>query len=178
MYIRSTEAKGGIFRVSDNISVFCTVSSTNYFCIQATLKNWSVDNVCLLFDFCVKPSETLFVMSGSCHLDSASNVEIGIECQIFVIVIFFNLHQVLKLWPHSRCYKGTLNQKRSFLVSMTSLLTHTVAHSTRPSFRLKTNNQPLKKFLSLAVSWVKVVKNGKILTFKVNFLCQKLSETF
>ena len=32
--------------------------------------------------------------------------------------------------------------------SMTSLLTHTVAHSTRPSIRLKTNNQPLKKFLS------------------------------
>ena len=62
--------------------------------------------------------------------------------------------------------------------SMTSLLTHTFAHSTRPSFRLKTNNQPLKKFLSLAVSWVKVVKNGKILTFKVNFLCQKLSESF
>ena len=63
-------------------------------------------------------------------------------------------------------------------ISMTSLLTHTVAHSTRPSFKLKTNNQPLKKFLSLAVSWVKVVKNGKILTFRVNFLCQKLSECF
>ena len=62
--------------------------------------------------------------------------------------------------------------------SMTSLLTHTVAHSTRPSFRLKTNNQPLKKFLSLAVSWVKVVKDGKILTFKVNFLCKKLYESF
>ena len=62
--------------------------------------------------------------------------------------------------------------------SMTSLLTHTVAHSTRPSFRPKTNNQPLKKFLSLAVSWVKVVKNCKILTFKFNFLCQKLSESF
>ena len=41
---------------------------------------------------------------------------------------------------------------RLLTVSMTSLLTHTVAHSTRPSFRLKTNNQPLKKFLSLAVS--------------------------
>ena len=27
-------------------------------------------------------------MSGSCHLDNASNVEIGVECQIFVIVIF------------------------------------------------------------------------------------------
>ena len=55
--------------------------------------------------------------------------------------------------------------------SMTSLLTHTVAHS-------KINHQPLKKFLSLAVRWVKVVKNGQILTFKVNFLCQKLSESF
>ena len=44
-------------------------------------------------------------------------------------------------------------------VSMTTLLTHTVAHSTKPSFRSKTNNQPLKKFLSLALSWTKVVKN-------------------
>ena len=35
---------------------------------------------------------------------------------------------------------------------MTSLLTHNVAHSTRHSFRPKTNNQPLKKFLSLAFS--------------------------
>ena len=30
--------------------------------------------------------------------------------------------------------------------SMTSLLTHNVAHFTRPSFRPKTNNQPIKKF--------------------------------
>ena len=44
-------------------------------------------------------------------------------------------------------------------VSMTTLLTHTVAHSTKPSFRPKTNNQTLKKFLSLALSWTKVVKN-------------------
>jgi len=36
--------------------------------------------------------------------------------------------------------------------SMTSLLTQNVAHSTRHSFRPKTNNQPLKKFLSLALS--------------------------
>ena len=35
--------------------------------------------------------------------------------------------------------------------SMTSLLTHTVARSTSCYFRLKTNNQPLKMFLSLAV---------------------------
>ena len=36
--------------------------------------------------------------------------------------------------------------------SMTQLLTHTVAHSTRPFFRPKTNNQPTKKFLSFAVT--------------------------
>ena len=56
--------------------------------------------------------------------------------------------------------------------SMTQLFTHSVAHSTRPSFRPKTNNQPFKKFLSLVVTWVKVVKMCQILTFKVNFLCQ------
>ena len=43
--------------------------------------------------------------------------------------------------------------------SMTSLLTHNVVHSTRHSFWPKTNNQPFKTFLSLAFSWVKVVKN-------------------
>ena len=37
-------------------------------------------------------------------------------------------------------------------VSMTSLLTHNVAHSTRHSVRPKTNNQPFTKFLSLALS--------------------------
>ena len=62
--------------------------------------------------------------------------------------------------------------------SMTSLLTHAVTHSSRPSFRPKTNNKPIKKFLSLAVSWVKVVKKCKILTLTVNFLCQKLSKSF
>jgi hypothetical protein len=43
---------------------------------------------------------------------------------------------------------------------------------------LKANNQPYKKNLGLEFSWVNVVKNCKILTFKVNFLCQKLSESF
>ena len=42
-----------------------------------------------------------------------------------------------------------INERES---SMTTLLTHTVAHSTKPSFMLKTNNQPLEKFLSLALS--------------------------
>ena len=42
--------------------------------------------------------------------------------------------------------------KQSGDISMTQLLTHTVAHSTMPSFRPKTNNQPIKKFLSLALT--------------------------
>ena len=71
-----------------------------------------------------------------------------------------------------------LSEYIDLIFSMTTLLTHTVAHSTKPSFVPKTNNQPPKKFLSLALSWAKVVKNGKILTFKVNFLRQKISESF
>ena len=59
-------------------------------------------------------------MSGSCHLDRASNVKIGVECQIFVIVIFFNCGRVLQFGAHSRYYKGALTQKRSFLVICTA----------------------------------------------------------
>ena len=59
-------------------------------------------------------------MSGSCHLDRASNIEIGVECQICVIVIFFNCAWVLKFGAHSRYYKGALTQKRSFLVLCTT----------------------------------------------------------
>ena len=95
--------------------------------------------------------------------------------------IFFNLGAILAHHTSYGMFSGSWHifwNPWDPWGSMTSLLTHTVAHFNRPSFRLKTNNQPLKKFLSLAVTWVKVVKNGKILTFKVNFLCQKLSESF
>ena len=40
------------------------------------------------------PSNENNVMSGSCHLDRALKVKIGIECQIFVIVPFFNYSRV------------------------------------------------------------------------------------
>jgi hypothetical protein len=56
------------------------------------------------------------IMSGSCHLDRASNVKIYVECQIFVIVIIFKRGKVLQFGAHSRYYKGALTQKRSFLV--------------------------------------------------------------
>ena len=36
-------------------------------------------------------------MSGSCHLDRASNVEIGVEGQIFVIVIFLTAAEFYNL---------------------------------------------------------------------------------
>ena len=44
-------------------------------------------------------------MSDSCHLDRALNVEIGIECQIFVNVIFFNCSRVLQFGAHSSYYR-------------------------------------------------------------------------
>ena len=51
------------------------------------------------------------LMSGSCHLDRASIVEIGVEYQIFVIIIFCNCGRVLKFGAHSSYYKGALTQK-------------------------------------------------------------------
>ena len=62
-------------------------------------------------------------MSGSCHLDRASNVENGLECQIFVIFIFFNCSQVLQLGAHLRYYNGALTQMRLFLAIFTPLST-------------------------------------------------------
>ena len=61
-------------------------------------------------------------MSGyfSCHFKRASNVEICVECQIFVIVIFFKYGQVLQFRAHSRNYKNALTQKGSFLVIFTT----------------------------------------------------------
>ena len=59
------------------------------------------------------------------------------------------------LWPYFLTTKLRGLQKNNVehtITSMTSLLTHTVAHSTRPSYRPRINHQPLKKFLSLAIS--------------------------
>ena len=66
------------------------------------------------------PKKSFILLSGSCHLDRALNVEIGFEYQISVIVIFFTCGRVLQFGAHSRYYKGALTQKRSFLVVCTS----------------------------------------------------------
>ena len=60
------------------------------------------------------------LVPGSYHLNRASDVEIGVEYQIFVIVISFNCGRVLQFGAHSRYYKGALTQKRSFLVICTT----------------------------------------------------------
>ena len=65
---------------------------------------------------CAKIRDLCLSLSSSCHLDRVMNVKIGVECQIFVIVIFFNCDQVLQFGAHSRYYKDALTQKRSFLV--------------------------------------------------------------
>ena len=57
---------------------------------------------------------------------------------------------------------------------MTSLLSHTVACSTRLSFRPKTSNQSIKKKLSLAVNWVKVVKKWQNSDFQSQFSMSKM----
>ena len=66
-----------------------------------------------------KITQEIRLMSGSCHLDRASNVEIDVECQIFVMVTFLNCVRVLQFEAHSRYYKGALTQKRSYLVVCT-----------------------------------------------------------
>ena len=60
-------------------------------------------------------------MSGSCHLDKASNVEIGVECRIFVIVIFFNFGQVLQFEANSS-YKDALTYDLSFASTETKFI--------------------------------------------------------
>ena len=41
-------------------------------------------------------------MSGSCYLDRASNVKIGVECQIFVTVTLFKCGRALQFGAHLR----------------------------------------------------------------------------
>ena len=61
--------------------------------------------ICLLT---LKYYQLYKLMSGSFHLDRVPNIEIGVECQIFVIVIVFNCGQVLQFGAHSKYCKGAL----------------------------------------------------------------------
>ena len=70
-------------------------------------------------------------------------------------ILWNNSTSILNLGKMKRSRKTNEYKIRMFPnlrvdFSMTTLLMHTVANSTQPSFMPKTNNQPPKKFLSLA----------------------------
>ena len=62
--------------------------------------------------------------------------------------------------------------------SMTSLLTHTVAHSTRPSFWPKTKNQPLKKCLKSCRQLSKSCQKLQNSDFQSQFSTSKINQIF
>ena len=51
-------------------------------------------------------------MPGSCHFDRGVNVENGVECLMFVIVIFLNCGRVLQFGALLMYYKSALTPKR------------------------------------------------------------------
>ena len=88
---------------------------------------------------------------------------------LYDLILLINMNKMLKTFSCKKLH--LMNYKEIWItaclysiynmlvyVSMTQLLTHSIAHSTKSSSRPKTNNQSIKKFLGLAVSWVKVVK--------------------
>ena len=102
-------------------------------------------------------------MSGSCHLDRASNVKIG--------VIFFNCGRVLQFGAHSRYYKGSLTQKRWFLVICTTF---------RSDFQVSWKNQnkhstlissfdALSKWHEPDINWQNFFKENKIKCIKMKW---------
>ena len=112
-------------------------------------------------------------MSGSCYLDNASNVEIGVECQTFVIVIFFNCGQFLQFGAHSRYYKVALTQKRSFLVVCTMYFQIIL------SCRLKTSRETFNAKVIIwhpgEMTWM-ADHHQKLSTFRQNFTNFSLGE--
>ena len=64
-------------------------------------------------------------------------------------------HVLVEVLVHFRAMRPGEITHMPLLGSMTSLLMHTVAHSTSPSFRSKYNNQSIKNFLSR----VKIINN-------------------
>jgi hypothetical protein len=59
-------------------------------------------------------------MFGSWHLYRASNVEIGVKCQIFVFLSFLTADDFYNLGHIQGIIVGALTQKRSFLVICTT----------------------------------------------------------
>ena len=72
---------------------------------------WSNESMTMSFN----QNIIYLLMSGSCHL------ELNVECQIFVFLIFFNCCRVLQFGAHSRYYNGAfLTEKRLFVMLCTT----------------------------------------------------------
>ena len=101
----------------------------------------------------------LYLVYASVVFDYSGSVVSSVQAnkQMFVANYTQLLKKAGKLEKVQKKYSSS--EQPFMFISMTSLLTHNIAHSTMHSFRPKTNNQPIKKFLSLALSWAKVVKN-------------------
>ena len=106
-----------------------------------------------------------------------------IWCTTYYLCNVFLHGQLRSIYVHSHIPTWRLSMliclyPNDMYNSMTQLLSHTFAHLTGPSFILKAKLLPNKIVLGLTSTCIKVVENCKILTFKDNFLHQKLSESF
>ena len=91
------------------------------------------------------------------------NIELMIKPLFLMIIISCFLSMLgffvpIMFLPDMATLKGIEASQAGYLISiygkygMTTLFTHTVAHSTKHFYRPKTNNQPHEKFLSLVLS--------------------------
>ena len=125
-------------------------SYSNKFGILYNIKSTILSNsavFCRIFD----TYAAVNFISGSCHLDSASNVEIGAECQIFVIVIFFNSKEIIfsdlyyfQIWFSCRLKKSKQTFNTKFVTRRSVQMTWT-GHNENflmITRRSQTNNKP------------------------------------
>ena len=105
------------------------------------------------------------------HMALKTSLSIKIEhisCSKLWLFAIFTL-----LWCEIILKGQILNHYALITVSMTSLLPHTVAQSTKWRFLLKNLSQLVIFVIELAFTWSWVNKNHQNLIFKVNLLCQK-----
>jgi hypothetical protein len=91
---------------------------------------------------------------------------------VFLFIFIFHF-QKITLW-----FLYHFKEPLCYWLVCPQVSTHTVAHSTRPSFRPKANSQPLKNILSLGVSWVKNVKKLQNSDSQSQFSMSKIIRKF
>ena len=93
-----------------------------------------------------------------CYLDLLLFDEFFRDIRQRPFISMYNGHSYkYHTWLRTEVFEVAKLQKHP--IKRAHTVKHTAAHSTKPSFMPKTNNQTPKKFSSLALSWAKVVKN-------------------